>query len=236
MQIAFIMKSPALAIFSITHVLFLSLLSGTGGSGLSVDSELVRHLRATLGVTQKELAIRLGLNQSTVSRWERGMTRPDMDTRRRLHALVEGAASHAEGSLRLVVAHSPAAMALFDAEWRVLAVSPSFARLAAMTAGEAAGTDFRRRFTPELAEAARIATARGLFTGGTAGVRIVCPLPGSNGGAATWTDGTWHVLRLDGQDRVLILWQCRPVEPAEAATLTGGRAGILDLADDGVSH
>lgn len=189
-----------------------------------MENELVRHLRTTLGVTQKDLAGRLGLNQSTVSRWERGVTRPDIATRRRLHALVESAVGEAESSLRLLVAHSPAPMALFDTRWRLHALSESFAALAGLDRMAATGIDFSRRFTPELEETARAAVARGLFTGEASALRVVCPLEASDG-ARTWTDGTWHALRLDGADRLLVAWQCRPL--AEGAA--DRSAAILEL-------
>ncbi|SOD89039.1 helix-turn-helix domain-containing protein [Caenispirillum bisanense] len=195
-----------------------------------MDKDLVRHLRITLGATQKELAVRLGLNQSTVSRWERGTTRPDAETRRRLYALLQGASDRGEASLRLLVSHSPAAMALFDAGWRVHALSQSFSDLLGSSPGEAIGTDLRRRFSDELTEAAQAALARGLLTGGTSGLRILCPLRGGRG--RVWTDGTWHALRLDGQERPLVVWQCRVVPAAEADALQARRAAVLDLGEE----
>ena len=40
------------------------------------DSEHVRDLRHHLGLTQRELADRLGTRQQTISEWEKGMYRP----------------------------------------------------------------------------------------------------------------------------------------------------------------
>ncbi len=40
------------------------------------DREHVRALRAHLGLTQQELADRLGTRQQTISEWEQGMYRP----------------------------------------------------------------------------------------------------------------------------------------------------------------
>jgi len=40
------------------------------------DSEHVRDLRCHLGLTQRELADRLGTRQQTISEWEKGMYRP----------------------------------------------------------------------------------------------------------------------------------------------------------------
>jgi len=40
------------------------------------DSQSIRALRRHLGVTQRELAGRLGTRQQTISEWEKGMYRP----------------------------------------------------------------------------------------------------------------------------------------------------------------
>ena len=43
---------------------------------LQWDCEQVRALRRHLGLTQRELADRLGTRQQTISEWEKGMYRP----------------------------------------------------------------------------------------------------------------------------------------------------------------
>ncbi len=40
------------------------------------DSERIRTLRSRLGLTQRELADRLGTRQQTISEWEKGMYKP----------------------------------------------------------------------------------------------------------------------------------------------------------------
>ena len=40
------------------------------------DSEHIRTLRHHLGLTQRELADRLGTRQQTISEWEKGMYKP----------------------------------------------------------------------------------------------------------------------------------------------------------------
>jgi len=40
------------------------------------DSEHIRSLRRHLGLTQRELAERLGTRQQTISEWEKGMYKP----------------------------------------------------------------------------------------------------------------------------------------------------------------
>ena len=40
------------------------------------DAEHIRSLRSHLGLTQRELAERLGTRQQTISEWEKGMYQP----------------------------------------------------------------------------------------------------------------------------------------------------------------
>ena len=40
------------------------------------DAEHIRDLRRHLGLTQRELADRLGTRQQTISEWEKGMYKP----------------------------------------------------------------------------------------------------------------------------------------------------------------
>lgn len=42
--------------------------------------QLIRHARVSAGLTQRELARRLGTHQPVIARWENEKTRPDFDT------------------------------------------------------------------------------------------------------------------------------------------------------------
>ncbi|RMF24002.1 MAG: helix-turn-helix domain-containing protein [Deltaproteobacteria bacterium] len=55
---------------------------------MTVDSTAIRKLRERFGWSQAELARRLGTDAGTVSRWERGVTRPRAAHRSRLLALL----------------------------------------------------------------------------------------------------------------------------------------------------
>ncbi|GAA0579253.1 helix-turn-helix domain-containing protein [Caenispirillum bisanense] len=194
-----------------------------------MDRDLVRHLRATLGLTQKDLAERLGLSQCTVSRWERGTTRPDPETRRRLQDLLNSVAPAGEAALRQMVGHSPAAMALVDADWRLNAVSPAFAALLGITPVQAVGADLRRRFAAaDLEQAGRAALDRGLLTGGTTALRVICALRRPDG-VIVPTLGSWHAVPVQGQQRPLVVWQCVPVSEAEYRRLRAAGPPVMDL-------
>lgn len=64
--------------------------TGRGDGAWDVwDAEAVRALRARLGLTQAELAERLGTRQQTVSEWETGASTPRRMSRRLLRMVAE---------------------------------------------------------------------------------------------------------------------------------------------------
>lgn len=49
----------------------------------------IRSVRKRLGITQRELAVRLGVYPKTVSRWERGLRRPSEEQLERIDRLLD---------------------------------------------------------------------------------------------------------------------------------------------------
>jgi len=68
----------------------------------SFDAAAIRSLRAVLGITQRELATRLGTDHVTVSRWERGKSVPRPSAQKRLLALMPAPGADA-GTGRFVI-------------------------------------------------------------------------------------------------------------------------------------
>ncbi|MBW3589854.1 MAG: helix-turn-helix domain-containing protein [Actinobacteria bacterium] len=62
----------------------------------------IRALRSRYGWTQKELAARLGTDDVTVSRWERGRSQPRPSALRRLETFASDLPSDVQSLLRLV--------------------------------------------------------------------------------------------------------------------------------------
>jgi DNA-binding transcriptional regulator YiaG len=58
------------------------------------DADAVRALRRRLGLTQAELAERLGTRQQTVSEWETGASRPRGMSQRLLRMVAEESAAY----------------------------------------------------------------------------------------------------------------------------------------------
>ena len=49
----------------------------------------IKHLRKKVGLTQAEVAKKLSIDQTTVSKWEKGEAKPRVDTLIKLAALFE---------------------------------------------------------------------------------------------------------------------------------------------------
>src|SRR5687768_2547494 len=81
-------------------------------------------LRERLGVSQAELGRRLGVDQATVSRWERGLQAPEPRIQVRLSELMyrldQSRGLRPEIAL---VEHSPFPMAIISRGWTVVALS-----------------------------------------------------------------------------------------------------------------
>lgn len=97
----------------------------TTRGGPSYWASLLRELRRVGNVSQVELARQLGINQASVSRWERGLTEPHFDLRRALERMARDLGLPVLDDLATVVRLSPFPMVLVDSGARVIAASKS---------------------------------------------------------------------------------------------------------------
>ncbi|TCO71562.1 helix-turn-helix domain-containing protein [Rhodovulum euryhalinum] len=125
-----------------------------------MDGKTIRHMRRRLGVTQRQLADRLDVDQGTVSRWERGVERPRPRREAELLKLLRDNEDrrHLARSLALV-RHDVQTAALLDARLRLVEVSATgraHFRARGYDPSALLGTDFERYTDrlgcPELAE------------------------------------------------------------------------------------
>jgi len=75
-------------------------------------SECIRQYRMRFGMTQKELAVKMGVSQRTISRWERGEDQPNVDRQRQLRDFGWKPAGLLLRNLALSVKHCPTPRAL----------------------------------------------------------------------------------------------------------------------------
>ena len=99
-------------------------------------SRLCRDLRQALNLTQSQMAERLGIDQASFSRWERGLTEPQYDMRRLIQGLAQGQGLATLDNIVTAVRLSPFPMILVDRETRVIAASASSGFTPCLTALE----------------------------------------------------------------------------------------------------
>ena len=88
-------------------------------------SRLCRTLRQSLNLTQSQMAERLGTDQTSVSRWERGLTEPQFEMRQLMEGLAQGQGLATLDHIVIAVRLSPFPMILVDRHSRVIAASSS---------------------------------------------------------------------------------------------------------------
>lgn len=98
----------------------------------------LRRFRRDYQLTQRELAVFLGVNQKTVSRWERGTDHPSPETRERLRTLLDSGKLDRLPAVYEAVREAPIPIALVDNNGTVLVASRTYAAAGA-GAGRPAG-------------------------------------------------------------------------------------------------
>lgn len=87
----------------------------------------LRRFRQEHRLTQRELAVFLGVNQKTISRWERGIDQPNPETRDRLKSVLgDGGAGAGLPDVYETVRNAPIPIALVDDRGNVLAASRTY--------------------------------------------------------------------------------------------------------------
>ncbi len=88
-------------------------------------AQLCRNLRQALNLTQIQMAERLGTDQTSISRWERGLTEPQYEMRQLIEGLAQGQGLATLDQFVTAVRLSPFPMILVDRKTRVIAASAS---------------------------------------------------------------------------------------------------------------
>ncbi len=165
--------------------------------------------RRRLGLSQRDLADRLGVNQATVSRWEQGLTTPSAEIWDHLLSLRYGTGILQSMALNLLVSASDQRRILMTQELVVVGVSRGLALSLGCPSSSLVGRAYEPLMTDNLRTALRAARASGLFDGAMVGMEVWgwedrtlldTPMPHHSFWSAAFLPGTSPLLYWDMED------------------------------------
>jgi len=181
----------------------------------------IRAYREREGLLQEALAEALDVSQATVSRWESGRQRPDIESQRTLRPLLWGGLVNASAVVLHAVRSAPSLSAVGDCEARLLTASPRFCSMT----GWVPQPD--SRVPADLASNApaswhvfNLVRERGLFDGKIASVAFTGRVQTVDGPAVS--EELWYPLRLETGEiavRADVVYR-KPADEAELAALS----------------
>lgn len=170
--------------------------------------------RAQAGLSQAELADRLGVTQATISRWEVGTQAPTSSLRQKLTTFLDNVKSR--HAAEQIIAHSPFIMALVRRDWSVAAVSPGLAISAGCDAETLRGLTLKDVATAEMEQISLILAERGFFDGQPGAYRLIARGVTTDRLPCTF-DAISTPVSLDGE--FVMFNQIRLIDEAEYTTL-----------------
>jgi transcriptional regulator with XRE-family HTH domain len=136
------------------------------------DGREIVSLRVQLGLTQAELAARLGVDQASISRWERGVRSPEPRARLQLSALLRNTKLSSQLTRETaLVDHSPFPMSIITRDWELIALSPLLR--SEIAGGNGASFQGRNPTTADTEYADSVLQAAGFFEGKVGAVQII---------------------------------------------------------------
>lgn len=179
------------------------------------------RLRAARGWKQAAVAEMLGVDQATVSRWERGLQSPDVAARRRLSRLFLREHPEADRAALLSVEASPYPSLAFAGDLSVVAMSATAASFLGVEAGDLARRGLAAIPGPDLSVALSRAEEAGIWMGAVAAVRFAARPLGDGAAPARFL---WTPLLLP-RGEIVVASQCGPVTEEEYRAC-GGIQGL----------
>lgn len=192
-------------------------------------ADRIVRLRAARGWKQAALAELMGVDQATVSRWERGLQSPDVASRRRLARLFQREHPPGDRAALLAVEASPHPFLAFAGDLAVVAASPSVGDFFGIGLAELRAGGMAQLLSGDLAEALARAEAAGIWVGAVAGVSFVARV--ARHGEVRPARFLWTPVILS-QGEVVVASQCGAIDEREFAAAGGIRElSIIDRLD-----
>lgn len=157
----------------------------------------IRRFRRLRAVKQATLAEMLGVDQTTVSRWESNRQEPDLGIQRRLRALMQGTGTRDEALLRHWVETAVGDTVLLDASRALIVGSATFLARHGIDVPTPPALSLLPMFSEELDRAWWYAVERGFFEGEVASLRVLGRLNLLSGDDALTARSVWVPVALN---------------------------------------
>lgn len=194
-----------------------------------VNGRYLVSIRRGLGMTQADLAKRLGVAQATVSRWESGLHEPTREQWKTILDLAKPSEHASDWSLMFMVRTARSPLILTTLDFDVLEVSEPALQADGISRQDFLSRNLRPLFSDGLSAALMLAEDNGLFTGQAVGMQIAGVMRRLDGSQAPHAS-TWVPLRrADGTP--LLLWQREYIDEGTLAGLShqdGARVVTLE--------
>lgn len=180
---------------------------------------LIANLRTREGLTQADLADRLGVDQTTISRWERRLDLPGIRMRLRLRDLLRSSGAGRDD--RLVVSrvrHSAWPASLVSSGAVFLEINASALSEAGLAAGDLRGSSIYGQFGPEVDVVTERWERTGIFDGSMAMTISMNMVSGDSGPIFLRSMDTPH-FTCDGE--IWCLCEIRRIDEPEYHRLIG---------------
>jgi transcriptional regulator with XRE-family HTH domain len=183
------------------------------------------------GLTQAAMAELLGVEQATVSRWERGVHQPELSIQRRLRDLMRGQGNASDQIIFHRVYCSLAAMKIANCSAQNLAASREAGRLHGVASEILSRCNYRPFFTEMVEHQWNDAIQKGFFAGEVASIRVYNPWRPVNGQPVRYCVSYWTPARLsDGE--ILLLSEFMEVQETEFLAVHESERFVMTLMDE----
>lgn len=192
---------------------------------------IISRYRRLNGFTQSAFGQMLGVEQATVSRWERGYHTPDLAMQKRLRAMIGRDVIVSDDVVIHRVRQSFSAVKMATRGGRNVAVSRRAAMLHGVGVAALEGIEYRRFYTEILGAQWEIARKCGFFKGDVASIHVFNTWVPVSGGAVRYCEGLWTPVFLSGGEIMLASEFADIDEAAYRGVPESGRFSVVTLDD-----
>lgn len=192
---------------------------------------VIRRYRRVKGLTQAAFGDVLGVEQATISRWERGFHLPEVAMQKRLRSLLGREFVASDDIILHRVRNSLGASKMADRGGRNVAVSARAASLHGVGRDYLERLEYGRFFTDTLDSQWEAARNSGFFAGDVASIHVFNTWLPACGGPVRFCEGFWTPVVLSGGEIMLASEFAEIDASAYSRVPEGSRIDIVTVED-----